>query len=190
VCAHQLTPACEYSHCSYELAETRAPENCLYTKTRDGYHLWRILFPKDHYQIDVGCASDDSVGFTFSEDLAHYLAKYATIIEWSLDKLPTARKGKLSIAVYEEVRFKEHWPKDYSKGVGDAGQIGEIPILMSWREGRGEGHMKIAVTEKITTEQPRARRLYYALCGVFDSLGGLEKPIAAQTAAQLFKTLE
>lgn len=107
-----------------------------------------------------------------------------------MDKLPTARKGKLSIAVYEEVRFKEHWPKDYSKGVGDAGQIGEIPILMSWREGRGEGHMKIAVTEKITTEQPRARRLYYALCGVFDSLGGLEKPIAAQTAAQLFKTLE
>ena len=49
--------------------------------------------------------------------------------------------------------------------------------------------MKLAVTESIV-QQPRSRRLYYAMCSIFDCVGGLSKPEAAKKDAELVAELE
>lgn len=181
-----------------EVAEHRTPENCLYTKTKDGYHVWKVLFPKfeqgtptvsisEEWEGIIGCASDDSTSFRFSEDLANDLAKYATMIDWWLTILKSAKKDALNIAVYEAKKFKELFPKIYAEFT--TADIEVVPLIYSGRDPAGKPHMKLAVTETIV-QQPHMKRLYYALCGILDCVGGIPKPEAGEKAAELVAQLE
>ena len=60
---------------------------------------------------------------------------------------------------------------------------------MSWLDSQGKPHMKLAVNETIA-QQPRMRRLFYAMCGILDCVGGMPKPEAAKKSAELVETLE
>lgn len=172
-----------------DVAENRVPENCLYNKTKDGYHLWKIVFPKFDWEINIGCGTDDSEAFIFSEELANDLAKYVNMIDWWLTQLETCRKDTLNISVFEEKFYKRFHPQMYENAIEESHDLSKIPIITSWRDESENPHMQLVVTDSIN-KQSRSRRLYYAFCGILDCIGGLEKPQAAKKAAELLKTLE
>jgi len=183
-----------------EVGEYHDPQNCIYVKTKDNYHLWTVLFPKiqpetvvlsvsDEWRIKIGCDNADSEAFRFCEDLAHDLAKYATMIDYWIDELASSRKTELNISVVGEGLFKKQFADSYRKALEGRLAIDETPIIISWRDGKGAPHMKLGVNELIS-QQPRIRRLFYAMCGILDTIGGLPKPDAAKKAAELTKALE
>jgi hypothetical protein len=180
-----------------DVAQQHTPENCIYAKSTDGYHLWQVLFPKfeqnkplsisEEWKITIGCESDDSVSFRFSEDLAYDLAKYAAMIDWWLTGMQSAKKAVLNISVYEAKRFKDLFPKVYSEFTST--EITDVPLIYSGRDPSGKPHMKLAITETIV-QQPRMKRIYYAMCGILDCVGGMQKPDAAKKANELVAQLE
>jgi hypothetical protein len=195
--SEQLRPSTGTAVPIEEVAQHRIPENCIYSKSKDGYHLWKILFPKfdqgtstvsisEEWHIIIGCASDDSTSFRFSEHLAYDLAKYATMVDWWLATMKSTKKAVLNIAVYEAKKFKKLFPKIY--GEFTRTEITNVPLIYSGRSPSGEPHMKLAITE--TMVQPRTKRLYYAMCGILDSVGGMPKPEAGKKAGELVAQLE
>ena len=183
-----------------QVLEDREPQNCLNGRSRDNFDLWMILFPKlvpgkerlsisEEWKIRVGCDSTDTVAFRFCADLAHDLAKYATMIDYWVSELDSTRKAELNIAVVEERLFKKLFTDSYAKALEGRAEIGSVPIIMSWRDDEGKPHIKFGINELIL-QQPRMKRLFYAMCGILDCIGGLQKPDAARKAAQLVQTLE
>ena len=183
-----------------EVEERRDPQNCLYARTKDNYDLWMVLFPKFHNQteristseewrIRIGCDSKDSVSFVLCDGLARDLAKYATMIDFWISRLKSARKEELNIVVYDEKLFEKLFPSSYLESLQGRQEIDGTPIVMSWLDSQGKPHMKLAVNETIA-QQPRMRRLFYAMCGILDCVGGMPKPEAAKKSAELVETLE
>lgn len=196
--SEQLRPSIGTAVPIEEVAQHRTPENCVYSESKDGYHLWNILFPEfeqgtsalsvsKEWHIIIGCAPDDSTSFRFSEDLAYDLAKYATMIDWWLTGLESTKKDVLNIAVYESKKFKQLFPKIYSEFTKT--EITNVPLIYSGRDSSEKPHMKLAITETIA-QGPRMKRLYYAMCGILDCVGGMPKPEAAKKAAELVAQLE
>lgn len=129
------------------------------------------------------------MAFTFSEDLARDLAKYATMVDFWVGELPSCSKTELNIVVIDEDLFKKMFHESYVRGLEGRSEIDGTPIIMSWKDAEGKPHMKLVVNTTILG-QPRMQRLFYAMCGILDSVGGLPKPEAAKKANELVGTLE
>lgn len=140
-------------------------------------------------RIKIGCDSIDTVSFRFCNRLAHDLAKYATMMDFWISQLKSARKKELNIAVLEERLFKQLFPESNVKGLRGGQEIAGTPIIASWRDNEGKPHMKLGINEAIS-QQPHMTQLFYAMYGILDTIGGLPKPDAAKKAAELVKTLE
>lgn len=183
-----------------ELKEDREPQNVLYVLTKDNFDLWVVLFPKfdpltreiidsKEWDTKIGCDPKDSVSHEFCEALAHDLAKYVTMIEFQLDRLNSTTKKELNIVVYEEELFKKLFADTYSEALQGRSEMGDSPIIMSWRDSEGKPHMKLGIN-KMISEHSRMRRLFYVMCGIFDCIGGMPKPEAAKMARTFVESLE
>jgi hypothetical protein len=182
-----------------DLKEDWEPQNLLYGLTKDNFDLWTILFPQfdpvtreitgSKWHIRIGCDSCDSVSHEFCQALARDLARYATMIDFRLDRLDTRIKAELNIAVLEEGLFKKLSAESYNKALEGRSEIGDSPIIMSWRDSEGKPHIKLGINNAISN-QPRMKRLFYCMCGIFDCVGGVPKPQSGKIAAEFAGSLE
>ena len=181
-----------------EVEESYDPQNCIYARTKDNFDLWMVLFPEfdsgeistsEEWRIRIGCDSTDTVSFRFCDSLAYDLAKYATMVDFWISQLKSARKEELNIVVYDERLFEKLFPRTYLEALQGHQEINGTPMIMSWRDSEGKPHMKLAINEAIA-QQPRMRRLFYAMCGILDCIGGMPRPEAAKKSAELAETLE
>lgn len=101
--------------------------------------------------------------------------------------MKSTKKAVFNIAVYEAKKFKELFPEIYAQFTTT--EITNLPLIYSGRDPSGKPHMKLAITETIVQE-PRMKRLYYAMCGILDCVGGMPKPEAAKKAGELVAQLE
>jgi len=111
------------------------------------------------------------------------------MIDFQLDRLNSTTKKELNVVVVEEELFKKLFANAYNEALQGRSEIGDSPIIMSWRDNEGRPHMKLGIN-KMISKHSRMKRLFYVMCGIFDCIGGMPKPEAAKMAGAFVESLE
>ncbi len=176
------------------------PENCLYVKTMDDFHLWFVYFPdyqtrpgeisiSNKWKLKVGCDCKDTTSYRFSKELARDVAKYAGVIDFLVEGIESSRKKELAISVIDEGIMKERFHDSYVKALKGRAEIGSEAMILAWRDLKDEPHVKLGINEEIS-QQPRMKRLAYAVAGILQCISGLSQDRSLQLASEFVSSLE